>query len=115
MSVSKSDMRDAMLGTASGVPAQFAGDAGGGEPVAFVSVPIEQYRAWQSDRGDGEDLFAEYFTPDEAARQVGVCRRTLDRWHRYREGPPRTVVGRKVLYRKESLREWVRAHEQSTN
>ena len=61
----------------------------------------------------GGRIFDDYFEPDEAAAQVGVCRRTLDRWHRLREGPPRTIVGRKILYHKQSLRDWVRAQEQS--
>ena len=69
---------------------------------------------------DGADqatgrIFDDYYDRDEAAAELDVSPRTLARWHRYREGPPRTVVGRKVLYHKQSLREWVRAHEQSTN
>ena len=60
-------------------------------------------------------IFDDYYDRGEAAAELDVSPRTLDRWHRYREGPPRTVVGRKVLYHKQSLRKWVRSHEQSTN
>lgn len=57
-------------------------------------------------------IFDDYFDKKETAAELDVCPRTLDRWHRLREGPPRTIIGRKILYHKQSLREWVRAREQ---
>ena len=36
---------------------------------------------------------------------------TLRTWGSRRKGPPRTVVGRKVLYRVGALRQWLRSRE----
>ena len=38
--------------------------------------------------------------------------RTLDRWNALGMGPPRTRVGRAVLYRRASARKWLAAQEQ---
>ena len=53
----------------------------------------------------------EYVSREELARQLGKSVRTLDRWETMRTGPPRTKIGRSVLYRKEALSEWLREHE----
>ena len=47
----------------------------------------------------------------DAAQELHVTDRTLDRWHKLRIGPPRTMLGRKVYYRLGSLRDWVRDQE----
>jgi hypothetical protein len=54
-----------------------------------------------------------YLTPPELAAQLGVCQRTLARWHRDRTGPPRCVVGRKILYRTESVTAWLAKREKN--
>ena len=54
----------------------------------------------------------EYLARDELARQLGKSVRTLDRWHVQRVGPPRTRVGRLILYRKEAVARWLRDNEQ---
>ncbi len=56
-----------------------------------------------------------YLTRDELAAQLGRCRRTLERWHSLRIGPPRIVVGRMVLYRIDSVREWLSAQQETGN
>jgi hypothetical protein len=38
--------------------------------------------------------------------------RTLDRWHALGVGPPRTCIGRTVLYRRASVQKWLAAQEQ---
>jgi predicted DNA-binding transcriptional regulator AlpA len=43
---------------------------------------------------------------------LGICTRTADRWHTFRTGPPRTRVGRKILYRKSAIAEWLKGKEQ---
>jgi excisionase family DNA binding protein len=58
-----------------------------------------------------DNLLAAFLTPDEAAVELKVCKRTLDRWEALHEGPPRTYVGRKVLYRRSSLEAWLHARE----
>lgn len=60
-----------------------------------------------------ENLLAQYITDKEAARQSGVCKRTLHRWHAQRKGPPRTVVGRRILYKRSSFDAWLASLEQS--
>jgi hypothetical protein len=58
-----------------------------------------------------ERLLADFLEQDEAAAELKVCGRTLDRWRRLGEGPPVTKIGRRVLYRRESLEAWLRARE----
>jgi len=52
-------------------------------------------------------------TIGELSEQLGVTRRTLERWHAQRIGPPRIKIGKQVYYRAASVREWMLAHEQS--
>lgn len=50
-------------------------------------------------------------TPDEVAEELETTRRTIDRWHSRRIGPPRIKIGRKVYYRREAVRDWLLANE----
>jgi hypothetical protein len=54
---------------------------------------------------------SEYLTPQSLAKNLDVSVRTLDRWHVQRIGPPRTTIGRTVLYRRESVAAWLRSRE----
>src|SRR5580693_7094144 len=56
-------------------------------------------------------LLSEYLTPEELAGELGSCKRTLDRWHARRSGPPRVTVGRRPLYRREAVAQWLRKRE----
>ncbi len=56
-----------------------------------------------------------YLTRDELATQLGRCRRTLERWHSLNIGPPRIVIGRMVLYRVESVRQWLAGQQETGN
>jgi hypothetical protein len=63
---------------------------------------------------------AEYLTRDEAAEFIGKSAPTLDRWrkdaktkNRPSVGPPATVIGRTILYRKDSLEAWLKAQQES--
>ncbi len=58
-------------------------------------------------------LLDEYFTKNECAAELNVAPRTLDRWHRLREGPPRTIIGRRIFYHIGSTRDWVRGCEET--
>ena len=49
----------------------------------------------------------EYLTKDELAESLGVSVRTLDRWHLLRAGPPRTRAGKKVLYQRAAIIDWL--------
>jgi hypothetical protein len=58
-----------------------------------------------------DTLLADFLTQDEAAAELKICERTLDRWRRLGEGPPTTKLGRRVLYRRSSLQVWLRTRE----
>ncbi len=63
---------------------------------------------------NGESVLAEYMTRDELAEDLNRCARTLDRWHSLRIGPPRTMIGKRVLYRRQAVAEWLRAQEETS-
>jgi hypothetical protein len=52
-------------------------------------------------------------TKEELAAELRRNPRTLDRWRVLGTGPPRTRVGRKVLYRRTSVQKWLAAQEQT--
>ncbi len=62
---------------------------------------------------NGESVLAEYISRDELAHQLDSCPRTLDRWDSLKIGPPRTIIGRRVLYRRQAVAEWLRAQEET--
>ena len=51
-------------------------------------------------------------TPVDAAKSLGVSRRTLDRLNK--RGLPCVRVGSRVMYRPEALAEWAARHEEKT-
>jgi predicted DNA-binding transcriptional regulator AlpA len=53
-----------------------------------------------------------YISKPELAAQLQKSTRTLDRLERQRIGPPRTKVGRLILYRVDSVRDWLASQEQ---
>jgi hypothetical protein len=59
-----------------------------------------------------EPILAEFLTKEELAAELGRNPRTLDRWKVLGMGPPRTHVGRKILYRRGSVQKWLAAQEQ---
>ena len=56
-------------------------------------------------------VLSDYFTQKEAAAELKITERTLDRWRRLREGPPITRLGRRILYRRSTLQAWLRGRE----
>ncbi len=57
-------------------------------------------------------VLTDFVTPAGLANELGVCPRTLDRWNVLGEGPPRVKIGRRVLYRRSSVLEWLANREQ---
>ncbi len=54
------------------------------------------------------EILSEYFNGyKELAKEMGVCERTTQRWDALGEGPPKTKIGNRVLFHKESVREWL--------
>lgn len=61
--------------------------------------------------------FDDYATKAEFCEMVPggpISERTADRWHALRVGPPRVKCGRKILYPKQGVREWLESRTQST-
>jgi hypothetical protein len=59
-----------------------------------------------------ETILSEFLTKEELAAELRRNPRTLDRWDTLGVGPPRTHVGRQVLYRRSSVERWLVAQEQ---
>jgi hypothetical protein len=59
-------------------------------------------------------ILSEFLTTEELAAELRRNKRTLDRWAVLGMGPPRTRIGRKVLYRRTSVQKWLAAQEQSS-
>jgi hypothetical protein len=60
-----------------------------------------------------ETILTDFLTKQELAAELGCEIRTLDRWDALGIGPPRTHVGRKVLYRRASVHKWLAAQEET--
>ena len=68
-----------------------------------------------AERLDGDTvkpMLSDWMTRAELAAALDLTTDTLARWHARRFGPAPTRVGRKVLYRRETVREWLLAQEQ---
>ena len=57
------------------------------------------------------DLLSAYLTREQLAQALHRDVRTIDRWNLKRIGPPRIIIGRMILYRKESVLTWLASHE----
>ncbi len=58
-----------------------------------------------------ERLLFDFLTEDDLARELDLSRKTLLRWGKDGRGPKRTKIGRRVLYRRDSVRAWLAACE----
>jgi ParB-like chromosome segregation protein Spo0J len=56
-------------------------------------------------------LLAGYLTTDELAKELGKSPRTIARWDGLRIGPPKTVIGKKIYFRREAVRQWLLTQE----
>lgn len=59
----------------------------------------------------GAGLLDDWMGRDELARELTVSVDTLSRWETRRIGPPCVRVGRKVLYRRGAVQDWLRSQE----
>jgi hypothetical protein len=62
-----------------------------------------------------EPILSQFLSKKQLATELRRNPRTLDRWHVLGLGPPRTHVGRMVLYRRETVQKWLAAREQREN
>ncbi len=56
-------------------------------------------------------LLTGWLNRSDLARELTLSVDTLQRWETRRVGPPCVRVGRKVLYRMEAVRDWLRDQE----
>jgi hypothetical protein len=61
--------------------------------------------------GENTKLLADFLDEHELAADLGKAVRTLRRWRVKREGPPFVTLGRKVLYRRASIVNWLVSRE----
>jgi hypothetical protein len=54
-----------------------------------------------------ESVLADYDDEDELCAQLGICKKTLNRWLAAGTGPPCTVIGRKKRFRRASTAKWI--------
>lgn len=64
----------------------------------------------------GEDhhlpnVLGEYMDEAALAAALNVSRRTLARWRALGEAPPHTLVGRRIMFHRESVDRWLRQRE----
>jgi hypothetical protein len=57
-------------------------------------------------------VIGEYIKPEDLARELEISERSLARWHSLRTGPPRTTIGKVILYRRAAVTEWLRSREE---
>jgi hypothetical protein len=60
---------------------------------------------------DDTGLLVGWLNRADLARELTLTVDTLQRWETRRMGPPCVRVGRKVLYRMEAVRDWLREQE----
>lgn len=58
-----------------------------------------------------EPLLSDWMGRNELAEVLGVSAETLRRWQSQRIGPPFAKLGRRVLYRRETVRQWMVSRE----
>jgi len=58
------------------------------------------------------NLLADWISREQLAGELGLASDTLARWEARQVGPPCTRIGRKVLYRRTAVQEWISAQEQ---
>jgi excisionase family DNA binding protein len=59
-----------------------------------------------------QNPFSDVWTEDQLAEQAGVSVRTIKRWRDQRKGPPFIRMGRRILYRRDAVADWLLANEQ---
>jgi len=59
-------------------------------------------------------LLKGWISRTDLARELGVCEETLRRWADARRGPTFVRAGRKILYRRSAVLEWLEAQELDT-
>jgi excisionase family DNA binding protein len=58
-------------------------------------------------------LLADFMTQEEAAAELGIHVKTLQRWRVDNQGPPYTKLGRRILYQRSAVKQWIHTRERN--
>jgi hypothetical protein len=78
-----------------------------GTKAALLNSPAHINDSQDSSRG----ILDDYMNEDECAAELNVAAITLAIWRMKKIGPPVTRLGRKILYKRSSVRAWLAAQE----
>ena len=67
--------------------------------------------AGRSSNSEGPTLLSGWISRSALALELGVCEETLRRWADARRGPPYIRAGRKILYRRSAVLDWLEEQE----
>jgi hypothetical protein len=65
-------------------------------------------------RAEKQELLSDYIAEAVLASELHKTVRTLRRWHATDMGPPRTLFGKAIYYRKSSVSEWLKERGEGT-
>lgn len=57
------------------------------------------------------DVLDGWMSRPELAETLGITAGTLAKWQNQRTGPPLVRIGRKVMYRRQAVQDWLRSQE----
>jgi hypothetical protein len=83
-------------------------------PADKQALNRHERRAAAIAKGDPDinvHILADFLDEDELSHQLNIGARTLREWRRTGRGPPFVQVGRRIVYRLESIRAWLLTHE----
>jgi hypothetical protein len=68
-----------------------------------------------ADEVGGPDFLEGFVSEEDYARRRGVSLRTCQRDRQLRQSPPYVQFGRRIYYRVEAVREWLKKHEREAD
>jgi hypothetical protein len=78
--------------------------------IGFTSSTVT---GWKKKVMSQHPLLADYLTAAEAAAELHVCVRTLARWRAMGEGPQKVRTGKKILYHRDDILNWLESQRNS--
>ena len=69
-------------------------------------------QATSENGASGTGLLDNWMTREQLAEELDVSIDTLARWQSQRIGPPSVKMGRRTLYRREAVQQWMVSREQ---